>query len=350
MESIAELKMENSRNKVALLSSHSSPFENVDSNSFVKTFTDKMRYPKSILILPQNEAFHGLAEMAVRDYYLYYRNRINFIRMNQAILFAAVSRNVSARFQFSNVGIHDYSPTSIVKEYTLKKQETNRSIAHVPIMPIISYGRAAIRFGSVYYVTAEKYFDFLTCDGFQKATLFTVYLEPFDLSIWITAIAANVCLVLILVITYLLLGVASSDRSENEKTKGTVFDAVFFTFYSVSVLLENSFGKLNFSNFGRSVTNMVFLVLAFMCIIFGNLYKSVITTDMIKPTIGTIPYEKFSQIGHFTLIVVPSTDLRVRRNLPRPNAESELRDGKKIDFFLTNSCDLSIYTTCTIVL
>jgi hypothetical protein len=85
MENVVELKMDKSRNIISELWAEISPFENVDRVP-PNNFTRKVRYTTPLLILPKNDAFDGLHEiMSARKYYLYYRHRINFMRMNQAI-------------------------------------------------------------------------------------------------------------------------------------------------------------------------------------------------------------------------------------------------------------------------
>jgi hypothetical protein len=86
--------------------------------------------------------------------------------------------------------------------------------------------------------------------------------------------------------------------------------------YSISVLLENGYGQLGVPRLGRRIENLVFITLAFMCILLGNLYKSIITTDMTAPILGTIPFESFTQLGNFTLLTVPSQNLRVTTRKP----------------------------------
>ena len=65
--------------------------------------------------------------------------------------------------------------------------------------------------------------------------------------------------------------------------------------------------------FSRIISKLVFTILALICLILGCLYKSIITTDMIKPIPGTIPYHNYSQLQDFTFITLPAKDLVVPR-------------------------------------
>jgi hypothetical protein len=82
--------------------------------------------------------------------------------------------------------------------------------------------------------------------------------------------------------------------------------------------------------------------LAFMSIILGNIYRSIITTDMILPYIGTIPYDNFNQLVNFTLFTVTVLGLRVPRESLTPRIK---KDGiGENEGWLYESCDLLQYS------
>jgi hypothetical protein len=154
------------------------------------------------------------------------------------------------------------------------------------------------------------------------------YVQPFDVNIWVAVLIAILSLVSILTLTSLSLDDSSTVYSGHYRCIASL------AFYSISVLLENSFGKIQLPKRGKLINSISFLILAFMCVILGNLYKSVITTDMISPIKGTIPYETLSQLvlENFTLIVVPAEDLRVRRD-----SKSRYKDKVGLEVALRNS-------------
>jgi hypothetical protein len=191
MESMAEVKMEQGRNTVSSLLLTASPFEKLEARRNVR---------KPLLILPQNKAFSGIARIPAHQYHFLFRTRINFIRMNQAILFENVSRNISSYFQFPNFGLQDYNPTA--------STEQNQFVS-VSTIPMITYGYGSRSSAGgrtsqeTIYVTGETYFNFLTCHGFQNSASLTVYLHPFDSRTWIAILTSLICLVVILTLNYI---------------------------------------------------------------------------------------------------------------------------------------------------
>ena len=104
------------------------------------------------------------------------------------------------------------------------------------------------------------------------------------------------------------------------------------TCYSVSVVLENGFSNLASprTTFVKVISNLVFVTLAFMCLILGCLYKSIITTDIILPITGTIPYRNYSQLQNFTLVALPAKDLQV---FPREIPKGWIKDRVGLSLF-----------------
>jgi hypothetical protein len=166
-------------------------------------------------------------------------------------------------------------------------------------------------------MTAETSFDFITCHGFHKAAPLTVYLQPFDLPTWLTLMIAMFCLIFILTVASFY--VHEKYISTIQLASAYFSKAATLTFYSFSVMLENNYGNFKFPEAGSSITKLASITLAFTCIVCGNVYKSVITTDMIKPIPGTIPYTHFSHLTNFTLITIPSKDLRLEAGVLSTN-------------------------------
>jgi hypothetical protein len=330
MENVVEAEMQVSGNIVCDLVSDISPFEDLD--HFEQRIRNRRnRIVNPVLILPQNIAFLGLARMSVRDNYFNHRSRINFIRMNQAILSENISQNVSALFKFPNSGIRDFNPTGSTKGYDAYFL-LNKTVFENTV-PTLTYGNTASLISSYtsMYVTGEGSFNFLTCHGFHKVASLTVYFGPFDLWIWMTVLVAMFCITIILTVTYFSFSCSSSNSISLKLILTVLSEAVELIFYALSVLLENGFQKLQFPRLSESVAKVAFITLAFMCVILGNLYKSIVTTDMITETTGTIPYETFKQLMHnnFNLIVVPSSDMRLKQGFAANNlSQSEVAKGE----------------------
>jgi hypothetical protein len=334
MEVMAAGKMEDGRNIVSLLTSEAPPYERyLDASPSIMTLfkmrpygltlpliteSIKLRLGKlgCILILPQHNASTGLLDMSLREYYFRYRDKINFIRMNQALLFEGVSKNTSKYFTFSNSGISDFNPSLNSAPFAedpsgyFEFGVNSNFMLFTNGMPQLYYttvphsaegGTASV------YATSDTAFNFLTCHGFHKPNRISVYLAPFDWKIWIFILSATFCLIIIMAMTYCCW---MSLRGHRTTISAYIVNS---TCYIISVLLENGYGNLHIPHHGRHVGNWVFLILAFLSVILGSLYKAIITTDMISPIIGSIPYENFSQLQNFTLVVIPSADMRVQR-------------------------------------
>jgi hypothetical protein len=128
-----------------------------------------------------------------------------------------------------------------------------------------------------------------------------------------TVLLAIFCVIILLTVTNFIFPLKTNTV---HRILVAMFNTAMLTFYVISMLLENGFGNLRFSPYGRPISKIVLLILAFTCVILGNLYKSIITTDMITPHIGTIPYENFSQLTNFTFLALAAVDLRANRNAP----------------------------------
>jgi hypothetical protein len=301
MEKLVEQKIREEKDIISTVQSSIPPFENLESKV--------SRGPTRSLILPQNQAFHGLKSMTVRQYYFGYRHRINFIRMIQSILFENVSHNISSLLKFTNVGLHDYDPTSKSQKRNWEEKGSDQFVSRrihdivYGAVDELSYGFTT---GNA-YVTGETYFDFLTCHGLKNRALLTVYLQPFDFSIWLAGFSALLCLVAALTANNFRFFLANGKNSHYILLKSAVSSSTYFCLSSISILLENSFGQFYLPGVGKPVAKIAYLVLAFMCILLGSLYKSIITTDMITPVIGTIPYDNWSQLmsSNFTLVAIP---------------------------------------------
>ena len=78
--------------------------------------------------------------------------------------------------------------------------------------------------------------------------------------------------------------------------------------------------------------------------ILGCLYKSIITTDIIKPIPGAIPYRNYAQLKNFTLVALPAKDLLVLpRNLEKSNRIKQTTGLSIINESLINSLGLGQY-------
>jgi hypothetical protein len=238
--------------------------------------------------------------------------------MNQAILFEDISKNTSNYFKFPNSGISDFNPSLNAAPYVDDPLSESTNLKFFPEgVPELFYTTMPFKgYPASVYTTGDTAFNFLTCHGFSKSNRVSVYLEPFDRKIWITVLSITTCLILVLTMTYWFF-----KGSQGHRTTLPVY-ILNSTCYNISVLLENGYGTLHIPTHRKHVGNGVFLILAFISIILGSLYKSIITTDMISPILGSIPYDNFSQLHNFTLVVKPSTDLRVVGRDLEPNKKN----------------------------
>jgi hypothetical protein len=169
MESTAAFNMEESRNIVSGVQSGISPFENLSGEHSRAT---KSWIPKQLLILPQHKAFRGLTTMSVREYYFYYRSRINFLRMNQAILFEHIPQNVTSFFNFTHSGLRDYNPTSNTENIDFKDLRYKSLIHRKRISSILyNFPMGNYPYYGNIYLTGGTFFNFLTCHGLHRAWL-----------------------------------------------------------------------------------------------------------------------------------------------------------------------------------
>jgi hypothetical protein len=337
MEAVAETKTDKGHNTAAFVISLAPPYENIDNVAErCKTLTEKYRVPHEILILSQRKAFARLRSLTLREYYFNFRQKINFIRINQGILFEKVAKNISELLDFPNHGLEDFNPTSNTTPHSLETIASKRTKSRFPRIFVDSVPR-----GSSLFVTGETYFNFLTCHGFQKSAPLSAYLRPFDYQIWVVGISAMLFMTLILSATYL------SFSTPAKKVHGEWPPVTSFLCYSFSVILENGFGKLQAPKRGRCVTNIIFIVLAFMSIILANLYKSIITTDMISPILGSIPYENFTQLRNFTLIAVTAKELQftigLNRNKRKVDTLGLRLNSDNLEFGLEDCCAIVKY-------
>jgi hypothetical protein len=183
--------------------------------------------------------------------------------MNQAILFEHVPKNTTFLFDITSSGIHDFNPTSITKAAKFKDPiKQKNSFQEIPEIQN-RFTFAPQWYLANFYLTGESYFDFLTCHGFHKAAPLTVYLQPFDIHIWVTMLSAIFCTVLALTLaSTFYLGPALVDKTVQLRQTFSTFATL--TCYSISVLVENGFGNIPkiYSLTGKSA----FLILAFMSI------------------------------------------------------------------------------------
>jgi hypothetical protein len=129
MENMIADKVKEGQNIVSYLESDGPPYENSDGANGMTQFV-KWSPSWRLLILSENSAFAGLKSLSLRDYYLQYRTKINFIRMNQAILFETVDTNISDFFNFSNSGIHNFSPSRNATLHQLENHKYKSIILH----------------------------------------------------------------------------------------------------------------------------------------------------------------------------------------------------------------------------
>jgi hypothetical protein len=109
-------------------------------------------------------------------------------------------------------------------------------------IPVITFNTTAGSYPTfeIIFSTGETYFKFLTCHGFVKSPPLTVYVKAFDLFTWISVLITTLLLTLALTANYFSLSLKANHFTYNQLTTA----ASTFTFYSVSVLLENGFGNL----------------------------------------------------------------------------------------------------------
>ena len=283
------------------------PYENLvgEVNDPRRKLKTKGRLPPTIFLFTQDKAFEKLVNMSFRNYYFLHRKRINFIRVNQGILFEEVPKNISEKFfGFPNKDIESFNPTA----------HNSESQPNFIADDNIKFLRPGIQYDmkmdftdpfpyntKTFYPTAENYFNFLTCHGIYKIAPLTTFLDPFEFQVWITILIVLLCIVLIFIISLL---------KDGFKLIQTLSILETLTLYSISVVLENGFEKLkNRERFSKFIAKLVFLILAFMCVILGCLYKSSITADIIKPIPVTIPYKNYSHLQNFELVAMPAKDL-----------------------------------------
>jgi hypothetical protein len=135
MEEMAERKMEGGKNSVSTLFSQATPFESsILPEDEPLTTLIKLRRPKAILILPQNIAFAGITDLSLREYYFTFRKRINFVRIEQVILFENVRENISIFFDFPYSGLYDFNRSANGQHENLE------SLKQLIAIPRIDYG------------------------------------------------------------------------------------------------------------------------------------------------------------------------------------------------------------------
>jgi hypothetical protein len=127
-----------------------------------------------------------------------------------------------------------------------------------------------------------------------------VYLEPFDSLTWFILIS-------ILAITSFIVSA----------TAVLIFDENFthrilsFCFYIISIIFDNNTGKLCPSSRGNmsQTGKFVFLILVMVCLMIGNIYKGIITRDIISPLPNRILYDKISDLSGFLFGVLPNRNV-----------------------------------------
>ena len=102
-------------NVPAHLSSNIPPYENLEvyRNNRSKRRTRKLRITSPVYIFNSHKSFQELEKLSFRNYYLNFRKRINFVRVNQGILFEKLPKNISERmFRFPNKNLEYFNPTA----------------------------------------------------------------------------------------------------------------------------------------------------------------------------------------------------------------------------------------------
>ena len=320
MEDKAKDKTLDGRNAPGSVTSQIAPYENVvgEKTDYYRALKFKSRSVSHIYIFTQDTAFKGLEKLSFRDYYFNHRSRINFIRINQAILYEKVSRNISEKlFHFRNEDIASFNPTATNSFLNPNQvQTTNISFLDFRIYYDMKAGNPS-NDPQIVYPTGETYFNFLTCHGIRKIAPLTAFLQPFEFQVWITMIVVQLSLVLISVISL---------AQGHQRLSQILSESETLTFYIISVLLENGFENLKPpARFSKAIPKLVFIILAFMCVILGCLYKSIITADIIQPIPVTIPYQYYSQLQNFELVALPAKDL-----LAIPREAQKLRRSKNV--------------------
>jgi hypothetical protein len=216
-----------------------------------------------------------LREMTMRDYYFYYRRKITFLRMTQAILFEHIDTNASKLVLGKHYGTFWLS--SEVNSYN------------------INYGFKTIQGihrGSL-YPTATIYFNFLTCHGLKKIVSARYFVDPFDSYLWFFTLSTILTVSLILIF---------ADTVFNGKQ---VFLNSEMYFYSLSVVLENGFGSLRLQSQNDRLWSLSYFILAIISAVIGNYYKAIFTMDIAAPLQERITVEKLSELRNWSITTLP---------------------------------------------
>jgi len=235
------------------------------------------------IILTSHPEFEYLRDMTSRDYYFYHRRNLSFLRLNQAILFDHVEYNLSSLF---HKGSWNFSG-DVNKKWLFSKS----SLIRIETI-LYSDDSYEIQKSLEVYPTGLNYFNFVTCHGFSQRPSVMYYFQPLDNYTWILTSVAIVGISL----TLFFIGL------KNWKCLAKISINLF---YSISVILENGFGNL-----GRAITNcriykISFVLLALISFMVGNMYKSLITVDIITPIPGSIPVNYLSELKGWSIAVLP---------------------------------------------
>jgi len=161
-----------------------------------------------------------LSKLSPRAYYLHERNAYNFPEIIHSILVQHISVNNN------------------IENRPNKYDQREEIITYTDSSSFLFYTPDTYH---SYFVTNEDSYNFVTCAGFNRRTTLKVFIQAFHTELWILLLIELIFIILILLVA----------TAWYSAVKCTNLSSV--AFYSLSVLLENWFGKLKVFQLNRFI-------------------------------------------------------------------------------------------------